>query len=211
MSHAAARKHERNPDRTRRAILDAAFRVIYRHGFQGMRLDEVVEATGLTKGALYHHFPNKQALGYAVVDEVIAGMMHAMWTEPLEQAADPLQAIIDNLQGIENRMGEDLAVLGCPLNNLAQEMSPLDEGFRTRIDRVYSEWHESLRRALARAVAQGTLSPETDTGRLASFIIASISGCIGLSKTAQDRAQLQACLQTLADMLARLRRPGCPA
>ena len=34
-----------------------------------MRLDDVVAATGLTKGALYHHFPNKQALGYAVVDE----------------------------------------------------------------------------------------------------------------------------------------------
>ena len=208
MSEAAVRRHERNPDRTRRAILDAAFRVIHRHGFQGMRLDEVVEATGLTKGALYHHFPNKQALGYAVVDEIISEMMHELWTRPLEDAGDPLQAIIDTLTGIAERMGEELTVLGCPLNNLAQEMSPLDEGFRTRIDRVYSEWQASLERALDRARHRGDLPVDADTHRLASFIIASISGCIGLSKTAQDRELLRSCLHTLADILAGLRRSG---
>ncbi len=208
MPEAAVRKHERNPDRTRRAILEAAFRVIHRHGFQGMRLDEVVEATGLTKGALYHHFPNKQALGYAVVDEIIAEMMHELWTSPLEDAEDPLQGIIDTLTGIDERMGDDLTVLGCPLNNLAQEMSPLDEGFRTRIDRVYSQWQASLEQALERAQARGDLRSEADTRRLAGFIIASISGCIGLSKTAQDRGLLRDCLRTLAEMLERLRRPS---
>lgn len=204
----AVRKQARNPDRTRRAILEAAFNVIHRHGFQGMRLDEVVETTGLTKGALYHHFPNKQALGYAVVDEIISDMMHALWTQPLEDAEDPLQAIIDTLTGIDDRMGDDLTVLGCPLNNLAQEMSPLDEGFRTRIDRVYSQWQESLERALERARARGDLQPDTDTHRLAGFIIASISGCIGLTKTAQDRGLLRDCLRTLAEMLNRLREPA---
>ena len=205
MTEQGYRKQERNPDRTRRAILEAAFRVIHRHGFQGMRLDEVVEATGLTKGALYHHFPNKQALGHAVVDEIIAGMVHEHWTRPLEAAEDPLRCIIETLAGIDERMGEDLTVLGCPLNNLAQEMSALDEGFRMRVERVYSQWQGTLEAALGRARAQGSLPPETDVGRLAGFLIAAISGCIGLSKTAQDRGQLRDCLQTLAEMLVRLR------
>ena len=201
-------RQERNPDKTRRVILDAAFKVIHRHGFQGMRLDEVVEATGLTKGALYHHFPNKRALGYAVVDEIISDMIHRYWSEPLERAERPFQAILDNLTGIEKGLGEDLTVLGCPLNNLAQEMSPLDEGFRERIDRLYFVWEQCLADALTRAVEQGELKPDTDIDRLATFIMAAVSGCIGLSKTAQDPEQLKNCLRTLAETLAALRHTG---
>ena len=85
---------ERNPDVTRQRILEAAFMEIYRNGFQGMRLDEVLSVTGLTKGALYHHFPNKRALGYAVVDEIILPTVEATWLQPLKNAADPLQGLV---------------------------------------------------------------------------------------------------------------------
>ena len=49
---------ERNPDQTRRRILEAAFIEMYRNGFQGMRLDEVTAASALTKGALYRGATN---------------------------------------------------------------------------------------------------------------------------------------------------------
>ena len=66
---AEARK---TPVQTRKAILDAAFHQIYRKGFQGAGLNEIIEKSGLTKGALYHHFKDKKQLSYAVVDETIA-------------------------------------------------------------------------------------------------------------------------------------------
>ncbi len=99
-------RSERNPDQTRRRILEAAFIEMYRNGFQGMRLDEVIAASELTKGALYHHFPNKQALGYAVVEEVIRPMMESIWVQPLQQASDPLQgllAVIENMPEANRR------------------------------------------------------------------------------------------------------------
>jgi hypothetical protein len=52
----------------------------FRSGFQPM-------------GALYHHFENKEALGYAVVDEVIATMMRDKWLRPLEHAKNPIDAL----------------------------------------------------------------------------------------------------------------------
>ena len=61
----------RNPDRTRERLLEAGFVEIYSRGFQPAGLDAIVERAGVTKGALYHHFPGKHALGYAVLDEVI--------------------------------------------------------------------------------------------------------------------------------------------
>jgi len=52
---------------TRRKILESAFHEIHRNGFQAASLNPILERTGVTKGALYHHFPNKQTLGYAVL------------------------------------------------------------------------------------------------------------------------------------------------
>ena len=56
---------------TRQEILESAFQEIHRNGFQAASLTSILERTGVTKGALYHHFPNKQALGYAVLEEVV--------------------------------------------------------------------------------------------------------------------------------------------
>ena len=62
----------RDPQRTRERLLQAASREIYRSGFQSASLDTILASAGVTKGALYYHFKNKQALGYAVVEEVIS-------------------------------------------------------------------------------------------------------------------------------------------
>lgn len=201
---APAVRGERNPDRTRRQILEAAFQEIYRHGYQGMRLDEVIAATGLTKGALYHHFPNKRALGYAVVDEIIRGFVRQFWLEPLADSADPLARIIDSVGNLDSVLGGQIVTLGCPMNNLAQEMSPLDEGFRTRLDAVYQEWKGGIREALARAQRVGRIRADIHCDHAATFVLAALSGCIGVAKNAQSREQLQICGAGLVEYLRSL-------
>jgi AcrR family transcriptional regulator len=200
----SASRGERNPDRTRRQILDAAFQEIYRNGYQGTRLDEVIAATGLTKGALYHHFPNKQALGYAVVDEVIRGFVRQFWLDPLADSSDPLATMIDFLDNLDTLLGGQIVTLGCPMNNLAQEMSPLDEGFRTRLDAVYQEWRGGIRGALERAQRDGRIRTNIDCDHAATFVLAALSGCIGVAKNAQSREQLRICGMGLIDYLRSL-------
>lgn len=195
----------RAPDRTRRAILEAAFRQIYRHGYQGTRLDDVLAATGLTKGALYHHFPNKQALGYAVVDEVIRATVQAVWLRPLAEADDPLEQVMRSIRGMDTVFGGDIVTFGCPLNNLAQEMSPLNEGFRARLDRIYQEWHQGIQDALQRAQRSGHLRGDVDCANTATFVLAALAGCIGIAKNAQNLDQLRICGAGLIDYLQTLR------
>src|SRR5262249_7743733 len=60
----------RSAERTRGRLLQAAFHEIYRSGFRTADLDAILATAGVTKGAPYHHFGSKDALGYAVVDEV---------------------------------------------------------------------------------------------------------------------------------------------
>ena len=196
---------ERNPEATRKRILEAAFMEIYRKGFQGMRLDDVLNTTELTKGALYHHFPNKRALGYAVVDEVILPIMDEMWLEPLKKAPDPMQGLIDVVEQLPEMKPPEIIEYGCPLNNLAQEMSPLDEGFRQRLDYVFRLWHDVTEEALERAKHQGKLRESIDSDETATFIMAALEGCIGIAKNAQSIERLRACNRGLIDYLHSLK------
>ena len=75
----------RDPERTRERLLHAAFREVHRSGFQSAGIDTILAATNVTKGALYHHFDSKEALGYAIVEEIVAKLVRDRWLRPLLQ------------------------------------------------------------------------------------------------------------------------------
>jgi AcrR family transcriptional regulator len=199
----------RAPDATRGKILAAAFAEIYQRGFQAASLDTIVSQAGVTKGALYHHFRDKAALGYAVVDEVIREPVLTAYLSPLEAAGtDPLTALIEV---VRRRAGDFVSggiELGCPLNNLAQEMSPIDEEFRRRVAATLDAWTDGFARVLKRGQAEGHVRPEVDARRVAAFMVAAIEGAFGTAKNARSQPLLRSNLAQLAEFLESLRLPG---
>jgi len=191
----------RNPDRTRERLLNAGFAEIYSRGFQAAGLDAIAEAADVTKGALYHHFPSKHALGYAVFDEVIARYTDLRWLEPIRDAADPLTAIADTLREAFKSEFEH----GCPLNNLSQEMSRVDEGFHQRIAALYRRWEGGVAAALASGQRRGIVDPTVSVHDTATFVVASIEGAYSLAKGRQDRGPLMACQAGVSRFLESLR------
>ena len=75
----------RDPERTRGRLLQAAFQEMHRSGFRNADLDVILARAGVTKGALYYHFNNKEALGYAVVDEIVASLTREKWVLSLAE------------------------------------------------------------------------------------------------------------------------------
>src|SRR2546428_13567435 len=84
MPRRAQKRRVRAPDATRKKLLQAAFEEIYRRGFQGASLETILAAAGATQGAPNHHFQDKAAPGYAVVDEVGKGLLLQRWPTLLE-------------------------------------------------------------------------------------------------------------------------------
>jgi AcrR family transcriptional regulator len=72
---------------TRRALLDTARRLFTRDGYQGTRTEEIAEQAGLTRGALYHHFRDKEDLFRAVNEEVIAEVVPLLWRRSNDRTA----------------------------------------------------------------------------------------------------------------------------
>lgn len=198
-------KRTRNPEKTRGQILEVAFRQIYRNGYQGVSIDDILSETELTKGAFFHHFANKQALGYALVDETLKRMVTERWIAPLEQYENPLTGITDNLKKIIEAMPEESLALGCPLNNLIQEMSSVDPVFKDKLTAVLEYWIEGVELNLKKARQAGYLKKDAHTRRLAEFIVMNHEGAFGMMKSFRDKkvfrslhAMLKDYLQTLA-------------
>jgi TetR/AcrR family transcriptional repressor of nem operon len=197
------RIQSRNPIRTRERLLQSAFREIYRSGFQGTDIDTIIAAAGVTKGALYHHFDSKEALGYAVVDEVIAGITLEKWLRPLQNPDDPIAALTGIIESTS--LAPDDLRGGCPLNNLAQEMSPLDEGFRKRLAKVFNDWLGAIAGALRSGQQRGLVRADIEATETAGFLIATYEGYLSLAKSSQDPRMLQSGKRNMTGYLESLR------
>ncbi len=198
----------RNPERTRQRLLQAAFREVYRYGFQSAGIDTILAATNVTKGALYYHFESKEALGYAIIEEIVAEIPRERWLLPLERSKDkdPIDALIGIVQAIPSRPRDVKG--GCPLVNLAQEMSQLDEQFRKRLERIFHAWQEGIAMALRRGQSQGTVRRDLVPEETASFLIAMVEGYEVLAKNAQDAKVWNMGIKNIVGWLSSLRAPG---
>jgi TetR/AcrR family transcriptional regulator, transcriptional repressor for nem operon len=195
----------RDAVRTRARLLSAAFREMHRAGFRSADLNAILAAARVTKGALYYHFDSKEALGYAVVDEVIASNLHQKWVLPLRNAKDPLQTLVRIIQS-ESLKREDVA-RGCPLLNLSYEMSGLDEGFRKRTARVYQDWHNAMAEALREGQKRGVVRSDIDANEMAMFLMAAWEGYVVLGKNSQDPGTMETGQKRMKSQIEALRAP----
>ncbi len=196
---------KRQPDRTRQTLLGCAFDEIYRSGFRAASLDAILESSGVTKGALYHHFGSKTALGYAVVDEVVRPWIEASW-KPVLDADDCIAAAVAVCRELTRTRSAQASEYGCPFNNLINEMSSVDEGFRCRLQQILDDWHAGVIAALRHGQARGVVRTDIAAEDAAAFIIASIEGCVGLAKSKRSRAFLESGMRGLIDYIESLRR-----
>src|SRR5215469_12249852 len=201
------KRRSRDPERTRERLLKAGYREVYRSGFQSASIDTILAAANVTKGALYHHFESKEALGHAIIDEVVATFLRDNWLLPLQRSGDKdsIDALIDIVQAIPARP-RDLKG-GCPLANLAQEMSQLDEQFRKRLEAMFQAWQEGVAMALQRGQSQGTVRRDLVPDETASFLIAMVEGYEVLAKNSQDVKVWSVGIENIVGWLQSLRAP----
>jgi TetR/AcrR family transcriptional regulator, transcriptional repressor for nem operon len=99
---------------------------------------------------------------------------------------------------------------GCALNNLSQEMLPVDGGFRTRTAKIFAPWTDTMASALRRGQQQGLVKEGLDPRETATFLIAAYEGYLSLAKNSQDAQLLGAGLKAMTHYLQSLRATAEP-
>lgn len=174
-------------------------------GFQGVSIDEIVAETGYTKGAFYHQFPTKLELGYALVEEIITPLILSRWIVPLKESKNPLDGILEQIQTLIGKESLEKLKLGCPLNNLVQEMSPIDKGFKLRLEKALNLWVDEMDAQLQRGQKENFVKKSVNTKDAAQFVVMVHEGFYGTIKGMTNKSVFESLFNSLKIYLDQLR------
>ena len=166
---------------TREKLLEAAFEEVYQNGYHGTGLTQILKRAGVNKGSMYHIFKSKKEMMLAVVDEVLEPRLEEKYGRIKDEKKNFMEKTFAVLY---ERSGFDF-VKGCPLNNLVQELSPVDIDFKIKLEQLYFKFENILEEIIQKAVETDGLKVE-DTKAFAVFFLAAVEGAISTGKKSQS-------------------------
>lgn len=172
---------------TRLNILNKAFELIYKNGYQATSVDQILEQTDVTKGAFYYHFKNKENMGVAMIEEVIFPNLNSSLIAPLKDTQDPLKSIYNTIALFLNSTTQHQVKYGCPTNNIIQEMAPLSHHFNQALKIVLDRWQSTIEVALEQGKKTGKVQKQIDSKSAATFILVGYEGLRSLGKVYQHK------------------------
>lgn len=186
---------------TREKLLDIAFEEIYQNGYANTSVDKILKKANMNKGSMYHFFKSKKELCLAVITERVNDYIVDKYGALLKYEEN----ICDEMMNlIKNRNNFDFNC-GCKLNNLMQELSPIDKDFKEALEIVYFRFENIIEQVLNKALDKNEIV-HNDTKALSMFVVASIEGCLGTAKKSQDGNFFQTCISQLELLLNSLKK-----
>ena len=166
---------------TRKKLIDATYEEIYSHGYQGAALVDILAKAGVHKGSMYHYFGSKKEMALTAINEKISERFFERYGRILELKSGYLEEF---MKGVKDTTGRDFN-RGCPIANLVQEMSNLDEDFNKSMKFIYSEFRRFIKEILDKAIEAKEMN-HCDTTKMALFITATLEGAILAAKASAD-------------------------
>lgn len=194
------KRGKNDPEGIRNRIVDAAFELFTTQGYGITSMQAVRDLAGVSSGALAHHFPAKHDLGLAVIRGPLTAAIGKTWVEPVMQAESARAAIFAIFEETISNAEQTGVVTGCPLGNLAAELSVQDTDFRTEMHRLYERWKQAIAARLEADQPPGR-HRDRNADELADWVVAGFSGAMLVAKTSQTPSPIRSCLTQLRRLL----------
>jgi AcrR family transcriptional regulator len=191
---------------TKRKIIEKSLQLFSVKGYYNTSINDILDATGLTKGGLYGHFNSKEAIWYAVYGEAVA-IWRQLVFENLRQCADPLERtylFIEN--DLKKYLGGHVFQGGCFFLNMLVELSGQSENMSKQILRGFVRLSRLLRLWLEEADEKRMLKPGLNHKEIANFIVISLNGASALYTASRDRTILDQTILQLRYYIDQLRK-----
>jgi AcrR family transcriptional regulator len=189
-----------DPEGMRARLLDVAFAAFTTHGYHSTSVHDLKQQAAVSSGALAHHFPTKRELGLAVLRDRVAPAVEETWIAPVRAARSAAEGIAAVFEAIISGLGTKGFVTGCPLNNLALELSLEDDEFRALIDAIFTRWRRAIADKLQADFDDGVIAA-IDPEEFAALVVAAYSGAMAMAKAGQTAGPLKICARQIGALL----------
>ncbi len=162
---------------TRQKLIDITFEEIYSYGYQGASLADILKKSNVHKGSMYHYFKNKKEMCLVAIAEKMDERFFEKYGEILQLQSGFLKELIE---GFKDTSQKDFQ-RGCPIANIVQEMSNIDEDFNKLMKQVYSKFRGYIKKILDKAIETNEIK-NCNSSQLALYITAILEGAILATK-----------------------------
>jgi TetR/AcrR family transcriptional regulator, transcriptional repressor for nem operon len=179
----------KQPEVTRRKLVEAATTLMLKQGFNGTTIDEICDEAGLTKGSFFYHFEDKEDIGQAAV-KAFGESGLSVYADALKQPGEPLEQIhrlFETMDAFVQRLNPIICLVGM----LSQEMSCQDRGMRAACLHQLEGWTETMRSRLEAAKQQLKPSADFDATEVAWFLCSIWQGSMLVGKTRQSQEMIR--------------------
>src|SRR5262245_24983679 len=174
----------------RDSILDAGLKVMFRKGYIGSGVREVVAEASAPQGSFTNHFRSKEVFARDVLDRYF-DHVKGLVTQALEdRTLSPRARLQRYLDIITERLAADGFTRGCLIGDFSLEAAPQSELLRERLAAIFAEWRAPFAACIAEGQAAGELATDFTADDLAEFLLASWEGAILRMKVERSPAAL---------------------
>lgn len=186
---------------TKDRIRDVAARLFEAQGFEGTAVSAILREAGCNSGSLYHFFPNKEGLLVEVLEHHL-GQLDSLLSDAARAADDPVERVFALLELYRGRLVVSGFSRGCPVGDLALEVSGRHHTARTIVDGYFETWTARVEEWLIEA---GDRFPSAvDRGSLARHVLSVMQGAVMQARAAGSIHPFDASvsqLRTLMDLV----------
>lgn len=175
----------------RNSILEAGRKVMFRKGYIGAGVRDIVAEAGVPQGSFTNHFRSKEEFTREVLDLYFQDLQCAIETALGDAGLRPRQRIEKYLDIIIGRLAADGFSRGCLIGDLSLEAAPQSEMLRTRLAEIFGEWSAPFTACIAEGQASGEIDDAISPEDLAEFLLASWEGAILRMKVSRDAQPLE--------------------
>ena len=162
----------------REQILDAGLTVMFRKGFVGSGVRDIVAEASAPQGSFTNHFRSKERFAREVLDRYFEHTRTLVAQALDDTSRSPRERLRRYLDTITERLAADGFTRGCLIGDFSLEAAPVSAMLRERLAAIFAEWRTPFAACIAEAQAAGEVAADFDPDDLAEFLLASWEGAI---------------------------------
>lgn len=191
---------------TRDRLIETARNLFLEKGYANTGIAQILQTADVGSGSLYHFFPTKEDLLLAVLDRY-KDMLWPVVIQPVfERVHDPIERVFGVLDGYRQMLTVTQFTMGCPIGNLALEMSNSHPAARQLLADNFTGWKQAIAGCLTAAADR--LPAQTSANALAEFVLTTMEGAVMLARTYRSLEPYNNAVTQLRDYFDRLLQDG---
>ncbi len=190
-------------EETKQAIIEKAAVIFNKNGYQRTSMSTLTSALGLTKGAIYGHFADKDELAVEAFRYSI-GRVYGRLIPRIESLEGSLNKLRTLAESFVHFFEETKKTGGCPILNTAVDSDDAHPQLLCEVRKALADWEANLVKLVDAGKSSGEIRPDADSGAFAANFIALIEGGVLLAKTMGDRKYLEQSIGAINYLIDRL-------